>query len=198
MRSLSWLCICACVLVLGCGDDDGGSGPNTDHDASVVITAEECFADLTAPTDGWFVETQRFATADDAIELWRARKPGMRSAVGETFPYDLVRFWIGSDDEPGTCVTAPSAMTYDFAHHNWDETWSAITEHGRYVVHERLEFGDAATSWQDTLDVFDLNDVPRGGTQTLEATGCASLPYDLNPCLFRTRIDMPPPGWGEE
>lgn len=191
--------LCVAWALMACGDDDGGAGPNTDHDASVMMTAEACFADLTAPTDGWFVETQRFVTSDDAIHLWRARKPGTRpGAVGETFAYDLVRFWIGSDDEPGTCITASSAMTYDFAHHNWNETWSATTDFARYVVHERLDFGATETSWQDTLEVFDPNDVPRGGTQDLEDDGCSSLPYDLNPCMFRTRVDTPPPGWGEE
>jgi len=137
---------------------------------------------------------QAFETADGTIRLWRARRPGDRSAVGETFPYDLVRFAVESDDDVA-CVTTPGALAYEFGHHNWNEAWTADTALHTYAVTESLSFGDAGAVWTDRLTVTTAAGAPVLGPVALEPTGCFSIPYDLNPCMSRQRTDSPPEGF---
>lgn len=225
MRGLSWVCISgfslACVAasgLAGCGDDDARVEPDahvtmdatvdgaidgaladasSDDDAGFDPRAVECFADLMAPSES-FVSIQRFVSEDGTIKLWRARQPGNRSgAFGETFAYDLVRAWVDSPREPNTCVTDATALSYEFEHHNWNDTWTVVAGDTRFEVNELYSFDGTEPTWSDTLRMFEPNDVPVGGTQTLVAAGCSSLPYDLNPCMLRVRVDMPPAGWGE-
>jgi hypothetical protein len=194
----SWLAL----AVMSCASDDettqdAGNGPG-DGDGDVT-TGEECFAEVEAPEAG-FIEIQRFESEDGAVRVWRARQPGQRSAVGETFPYDLKRAWIETEDEPGACVTAASALSYEFGHHNWAEEWTITTERAQYIGRELYSSGPTDLeewSWTDTLEAKDDS----GATLFMVGLvddGCESMPYDLNPCLRRMRTDMPPPGWGEE
>ena len=179
----------------GCGSDDeamsdAGGGP---------IAAEDCFADLAAPEAG-FVEVQRFRSEDGSLRVWRARQPGDRSAVGETFPYDLVRAWIETEDEPGACVTEARALAYTFGHHNWAEEWSMTTAHAKYIGREMFSNAPADPAewtWTDTLEAQDDDGAPLFTVGLIE-DGCETMPYDLNACMQRMRIDEPPPGWGEE
>jgi hypothetical protein len=195
----SWLAL----AVMGCASDDeaaldAGNAPG-DGDGDAVTTGEECFADLEAPDVG-FVELQRFESEDGSVRVWRARQPGDRMPVGETFPYDLKRAWIETEDEPGTCVTAVSALSYEFGHHNWAEEWTVTTDHAQYIGREMYSTTSADTAqwdWTDTLEAQD----DRGETLFMVGLvddGCESMPYDLNPCMLRMRTDEPPPGWGEE
>ena len=182
------------LQLVACGDSnhepDEPGGPPTHSDA------QACFADLTMPASGW-VEIQRFHTAEHGIKLWRARQTTDGPTVGETTAYELVRFWVESADEPGTCVTAPEALTYSYQHHNWDETWQANTLEFRYLGHEPFNLG-GEPPWLDTLTVKDATGATLVSDVPLIEDGCNTLPYDLNACVLRTRSDAPPPGWGEE
>jgi hypothetical protein len=196
---IAWIIAVWAASLGGCGDDAAGAADSGTAPPQRGVTGDDCFATLEEPPAG-FIEIQRFGSVDDSVEIWRARKPGERSAVGETFAYDLIAVWIDSADEDGTCVTERGAMTYEFAHHNWAESWTVETEHATYMGRET--FGNAMAepaewSWADTLEAK----APSGATLfTVELVdqGCESLPYDLNPCLMRMRIDTPPEGWGEE
>jgi hypothetical protein len=170
---------------------DGGAHDSDARAPSGNLDLDACFQDLSSPSDGWFVEVQSFETADGSLRIRRARQPGTRNAVGETFAYDLIRFGIESDTEVH-CETRSSRMSYEFGHHNWNEIYEAATDAARYVVRERFGFGgDDESPWEDTLEVFELDGTRRSGPQPLIATGCYSLPYNLNPCLRRTRTDQP-------
>jgi hypothetical protein len=191
----------ALFLVTGCAaDDDDGNAPLNDAgDMPSMTTGEECFDDLAAPDTG-FVELQRFRSEDGAVRIWRARQPGDRVAVGETFPYDLVRAWVEAENEPGTCVTQASALTYEFGHHNWSEEWSVTTDHARYIGRELYSNSapdDADFGWTDSLEAKSASGATLFMVDLVD-DGCESMPYNLNPCLRRMRTDTPPPGWGEE
>lgn len=224
MRSLCWLCICTQMFVFGCGDDDKPTDPDaqitqdagqdasldahppdannndasSDDDAGFDPRAVDCFANLTPPNNG-FVSIQRFQSMDGSLQLWRARQPGERAgAVGETTPYDLVRVWIDGPRDANTCITTQSALSYDFEHHNWNDTWSATTDNTRYEVNELYTFPDFGLPvWVDTLQLFDADTVALGDAQTLLADGCSSDPWNYGPCALRDRTDMPPASQGE-
>ena len=185
----------ACLI--GCGDDaasvsDSGAPPQQ------ATTGDECFGALEAPAAG-FIEIQRFAATDDSVEIWRARKPGERSAVGETFAYDLLAVWIDGAGEDGTCIADRAAMTYEFGHHNWDEVWTVRTEHATYTGREMYgsSADPSAWTWTDSLEAKDASGTTLFTVELVDQ-GCETRPYDLNPCLMRMRLDAPPPGWGEE
>jgi hypothetical protein len=81
-------------------------------------------------------------------------------------------------------------MSYDFGHHNWNERGEVRFAEVTYVFTLVLDVRDF--SWADELTGV------QPGTETvllgpieLEDAGCRSLPYDLNPCLGRTRTDGP-------
>ena len=194
----AWVTV-ACAAWLGCGEDaavarDAGGPP-----PGQALTGEECFETLEAPAAG-FIEIQRFKSSDDQIEIWRARQPGDRSAVGETFPYDLIAVWIDGGDEDGTCVRDRAALTYAFGHHNWAETWTVETARATYTVRETYDNAPADPTdwmWTDTLEAKAASGTALF-TVDLVDQGCETRPYDLNPCLMRMRIDSPPQGWGEE
>jgi len=181
----------------GSGDDAPADAAGNMPNPGTPTTGEECFADLEAPVSGGFIEVQRFVADGGGLTLWRARRPGDRSAVGETFAYDLVRVWIDSADEDGTCVTDPSAMTYTFGHHNWAETWTVETAYALYTGRETFSVGPTESRWTDLLEAESSNGTVLS-TVVLLDEGCESLPYDLNPCLARMRIDEAPEGWGQE
>jgi len=172
---------------LDAGEDGGGSR---------TATLEACLSDLSEPESG-FIGIQRFRSKDGKVSLARARQTIDAPTVGETLAYALVRFWIESDEEPGTCVRGKSALSYEYAHHNWNETWSAKSNVATYEGAEVFSPVDATARWSDTLSAKDKNGKLLWGPVELEEDGCTSIPYDLNPCSSRTRSDKPPAGWGE-
>jgi hypothetical protein len=177
---------------LGCGEGGPAADAGLAPPPSGNLDLDDCFADLVAPNDHGFIEVQSFETHDGAIRIRRARKPGDRNAVGETFAYDLIRFGIASDDDV-YCESRQSRLSYAFGHHNWDEVYEAQTEIARYRVQERFLF-DGATSWEDTVEALALDGTRSWGPLTLNETGCYSLPYNFNPCMQRMRTDRPPAG----
>jgi hypothetical protein len=195
LRTL-YLALLLAMSGAGCASDDEATSDA--GNAPGATTAEECFGELAPQGDAWFIELQRFKSEDGAVRVWRSRQPGDRSAVGETFPYDLVRAWIETDDEPGTCVTERSALTYEFGHHNWAEEWTVQTDRALYIGREMYSTGAAAAvGWTDVLEAQDESGATLF-TVDLVDDGCETSPYDLNPCLMRMRTDEPPEGWGEE
>jgi hypothetical protein len=196
------LLACAFVVTLcACGDDAADATPNGDagtNGGGDTRDLDACFADLVAPPVG-FIEVQSFETEDGNLRLRRARRPGARSAVGETFPYDLVRFGVESDTG-SRCVTEPARLDYAFGHHNWNERWEARTGDMRYVVREALDVTRLSVEGDVWTTTVELIPQPSGAplpSKDLIATGCYSLPYDYNPCFRRMRTDQPPAG-GEE
>jgi hypothetical protein len=192
-----WLGIALGYAMFGCGDanDDGSKAP--DRDAAAATSAEACFADLTMPDRGW-IEVQRFRADEPGIRVWRARQTTDGPTIGETTAYKLVRVWVQSDEEPGACVHDQNALAYTYQHHNVDETWQAKSASAQYFGHETLDFGAIDGAWNDTLSVKDTGGQEIIKDLKLTEDGCYSLPYDLNPCLRRRRLDEPPPGWGQE
>ena len=89
-------------------------------------TVESCFAGLLPGTDN-FVNTLDLESVDPPVRLLLARERGEGDYVGETFPYRLVRFAIQRGDAV-ECITASSALEYQYAHHNWDEEITENTE----------------------------------------------------------------------
>jgi hypothetical protein len=174
------------------GSDDGGAA-QSDGAADIA----DCLKGVTAPAAG-FIEIQAFSSVEHGVYIERARQPGQRSAVGETSPYDLKIVAITADDD-AACVQRAADLRYEFGHHNWDEVWSVRTTKARYVGRERYGFDDPQQPWTDTLEARALaDDALLWGPIPLSEEGCRTLPYNLNPCLMRERIDEPPADWGNE
>jgi hypothetical protein len=145
-----------------------------------------------------FIEIQAFSSVERDVYIERARQPGQRSAVGETFAYDLKAVLITTADD-AACVKRSADLSYEFGHHNWSEIWSVRTTKARYVVHETYSFENQGRPWVDTVEARALEgDALLWGPVALQDEGCRSLPYNLNPCLRRERTDMPPADWGSE
>ncbi len=157
---------------------------------------EGCLTHLKAPENG-FIEVQRFVVGEPELTIVRARRPSDKPTVGETFAYELVAVALKSADEEA-CITDSAQLSYSYAHHNWDETWSVRTSRAHYAVRETYVLDFENQGWKDSLEVRSLEDdsllFP---AVELEADGCYSLPYNLNPCMQRTRTDKAPEGWGD-
>lgn len=207
----AWLTTFAVLALAACDDDstkgggrgtpdastlDDGSVPSDDASYPPAASAEECFEDLSAPKSGW-VEVQRFKTEDESLRIWRARERIDAPTVGETFAYKLERVWVEGGDEEGACIRDARALDYQYARHNWDETWKATTNSAVYVGKERFVSTIENTAWEDSLTVTDLQGNTILGPFTLVDDGCLSLPYDLNVCVWRMRVDEPPDDWGQ-
>ncbi len=195
------------LWLIGCGSststtdpilDAGGrdaDGPDANGGSASPVSAEACLKDLAAPDRG-FVNVQRFRSADGKVKVARARQTfdPPTPPIGETYAYMLVRFWIQTDTEPGTCVRGKTALTYAYAHHNWNETWKATTTAATYEGSELFEPTDSSDDrWNDSIRAKDAQGKLLWGPIDLLEDGCSSQPYDLNPCLTRTRSDKPPP-----
>lgn len=183
------------------GPDGGAAGRDGSADdpphAPQPTQFAGCLDGLVAPESG-FIEVLSFVASEPNLKVMRARQPGNRSAVGETFPYDLVGVAIQTDDEEA-CIFEAAQLSYTFGHHNWSETWTLRTKHALYTVREAYSFDNDELPWKDTIEAHSLTDNTRlWGPIPLEADGCFSLPYNLNPCMKRTRTDTPPEGWGTE
>jgi hypothetical protein len=158
----------------------GSDGTTTDDsgDGKLVNSLDECFEGLQPRRAGQVVNVLTFQTADGATAVRLAREIGDRTAVGETFAYDLVRFGIDRDGAVD-CVTDVSRLKYTFAHHNWDDEVEAQGD-AKYVVHMTFDVTAAENRWTDTLAI------DGGATQTLSLTECSVFPtVDLNHCLLR-------------
>jgi hypothetical protein len=153
--------------------------PTTDApsaDAATPGTLDACFEGLAPRVATRTYNVLEFVGDGGAIRVRLAREVGERSAVGETFAYDLVRFGIEIDGEV-TCFTEPSSLAYDFGHHNWNDTATATGEHEHAVT---MRYDVETGSWNDTLSIDGGADVP------LENVACLSLPtFDANHCLLR-------------
>jgi hypothetical protein len=113
--------------------------------------------------------------------------PGDGIAVGETFPYVLIRF--GAVDASGAlCITQPAQMKYDYRHHNWNDSMEAMAGALTYRLEEKLMTGPTS-SWLFTLTVVE-GGTPRASL-TMTDAGCYTVPYDLNGCVLRTRTPAP-------
>ena len=158
-------------------NDAGADGGDT-HDDGGPLTLESCFLGL-APTAGSpFVGTLSFESLDGSTRVRLARQPGERSAVGETWAYDLVRFGIEHNGEV-ECITNRAALMYNFGHHNWAETATAQGV-GTYVISMRYDFLGDEARWIDTLQINEI------APMTLRATACDVTPLDVNHCLLRS------------
>jgi hypothetical protein len=174
--------------MLACGDEarDVAGGADTG-----VSPSDECALPL-EPTIGRYVMTQRLATADGSLTMWVAREPDDghidrpgADARGGTEPYQLVRAWIDSAEEPGTCIRDRGALTYSFVHHNWDDTWTVTTPRARYTGREVFDPLNGAT-WTFTLEARDAGGAPLFGPIELVQQGCSvSDPRLITPCGYR-------------
>jgi hypothetical protein len=169
------------VLALGCVPAVNS------HDGAVPTDLDDCFKDLTPPS-GKFVEVQSLATTDGSIVVRRARMPGDGVAVGETFPYVLVRFGAVEKEVP-RCITEASHMTYRYGHHNWNDSMEASAGPVTYRLEEKLMIGPPST-WFFTLTILE-GGTPRAGPYVVNDQGCYTVPYDLNGCVLRRRMTAP-------
>jgi hypothetical protein len=176
-------------IVVGVGCSSPSASPLADAARSPDVALDSldaCFASVTRPSSR-FIDVQSYASADGRYQLRRARRPGDRVSVGETFPYDLIRFGATIGGEV-TCVDRPMDLSYDYGHHNWDDTMEARAASATYRINERFAYG-ADSAWSFTLTVLDPAGRVVAGPLPLTDTGCHTLPFDLNGCPGRMRTD---------
>lgn len=143
-------------------------------DAPAADTLDACFEGLMPRVEGRTFNVLDFTGDDGAIRVRLAREVGERPFVGETIPYDLVRFGIEHDGEV-SCFTEASSLAYEFGHHNWFDT---ATADDSYAV--TMRYGVETGNWTDTLSIDGGADI------ALTNVACTSLPtLDLNHCLLR-------------
>jgi len=160
------------------GDHEAGVDAADDGDGAVPGSLDDCFAGLAPRVATRTVNLLDFEAEGGAVRVRLAREVGERSFVGETLPYDLVRFGLERDGAVD-CVTDPGALAYDFGHHNWNERVAATGAHA-YVVRMVYDFSGTTAAWADTLAVDGGAEVP------LTFTDCRSIPtFDPNHCLMR-------------
>ena len=183
-----WLPVALFAVLLGCSSQ--AAGPPLDAGGSPDLAApgslDACFAGVTRPTRS-FVDIQSYASQDGRYQLRRARQPGDRVSVGETFPYDLIRFGVVSGGAV-TCIDSPALLSYDYGHHNWNDTMDARAAGATYRINERFAYG-ADGAWTFTLTVLAPGGQVLEGPLPLTDTGCYTLPFDLNGCPLRMRTD---------
>lgn len=106
-------------------------------------------------------------TADGGDTLVRyALEPGDDPSVGETTPWELIRFGIerAGDTE---CITAATSLEYTVAHHNWDDT--AVANGAQtYAVHQLFVIDDSR--FEFTLAIAAAAPAP------LAFTNCEQIP----------------------
>lgn len=172
----------------GDGGAAGHSGMNT---AGTTTGPEACFEGL-EPAPDQRLEIQRFKTADGALRLWRARETTPDPTVGETMAFKLVRFWVQSELDPDTCLRDPASLHYDYAHHNWNDSWTATTSHAVYAGHEQFDNNGSELYWIDRLTITTPEGDPISSELKLLDDGCVSKPLDYNVCMQRKRLDESP------
>jgi hypothetical protein len=176
-----WLPLLVC---LACSSNGNPPAP----DAAVARSLDECFAGTARPSRS-FIDIQSYTSADGRYLIRRARQPGDRVAVGETFPYDLIRFGMSAPDRV-ICIDRRSDLSYDFGHHNWNDTMTARTAEASYRIHEQYDVVASDIRWKFTFTILDAaGQTTREGPLPVEDAGCYTLPFDLNGCPGRTRTD---------
>ena len=200
--SLAWLPACGSGDSNGGGSGgaagDGGGGPGAGGGGGAggapldlpPIDADpaECMAGL-EPTGEWFLEDASLESADGSVQVRRARQVA-GFGVGETFIYELVRVSIVRDGAP-VCIADPAELDYEGAHHNWDETMTAIGPEARYVLREVFDVM-GGTGWATTIEAFAPGgDASLWGPLELADVDCFTVPSgNLNACTLRQRSDI--------
>ena len=82
--------------------------------------------------------------------LGYALEPGDDAAIGETTPWELIRFGIERAGET-ECVTAAASLDYTVAHHNWDDTAAANGVHA-YAVHQLFDIENSRFEFTLAVD----------------------------------------------
>jgi hypothetical protein len=167
------------ILLIGCGKSSTSLPPDSgSNDVGVAGSLDDCFAGISPRVSARTVNLLDFDAEDGSTHLRLAREAGTRAFVGETTPYDLVRFGI---DRSGTteCITDSGLLAYDFGHHNWNDTATA-TSSRTYTVKMVYDFSGATAKWTDTLSIDGAAGIP------LVFGSCRSIPTpDANHCLSR-------------
>jgi hypothetical protein len=178
----------AVVLVLACAPASPGVDGGSDAAAPPGSNADldECFRGL-APAPPRFIEVQTLTSA--GITIRRARTPGDGIAVGETFPYVLIRFGV-AEATGARCISQAAQLTYRYGHHNWNDSMEATVGSLVYRLEEKLTLGPTTSSWDFTLTVLE-GGTPREGPLPMKEAGCYTLPFDLNGCFLRMRTPAP-------
>lgn len=176
----------AVVLVLACAPASPGASDAAPPPPSTA-GLDDCFRGL-APALPRFIEVQTLTSAG-GLTIRRARTPGDGIAVGETFPYVLIRFGV-SDASGGRCISERAQMTYRYGHHNWHDSMEATAGNLVYRLEEKLNLGPTTSSWDFTVTVLE-GGTPRQGPLPMTEAGCYTLPFDLNGCFLRTRTPAP-------
>jgi hypothetical protein len=193
-HAIIFACLAGCGAAhegsdLGASDGQHRDGPRRDSPAAAdgATWIDTCFAGL-QPTGKFFVAVMDFVTEDGSTSLRLAREPGDpggRPVIGETYPYHLVRFAIVRASGEKACVTDLAAMTYDFQHHNWNDTANARS--GSTVYSVKMRYEPVLGGWTDSLTgLEDGTGKTLWGPLRLKNTHCTSIPLDLNACLMRT------------
>jgi hypothetical protein len=146
IRSLNITSIAAFLLFTACSPSANRRSTDAGFDASDDATTPgslaACFAGI-GPTreDSSMIVLSFTADGGDAV-LRYALEPGDDPAIGETTPWELMRFGIERAGET-ECITAAASLEYTVAHHNWDDTAAAEGEHS-YAVHQLLDIENSS------------------------------------------------------
>ncbi len=159
-----------------------------ESETSVCITAD-CTENLQAPDGYDFIGILDFNIEGEDTGIRIAREPGDGTAVGETYPFDLIRFSICGDNV-SYCIEAKADLKYTWGHHNWDETIEATAGDIRYLILLKADL--PGNKWDDTIEAFSkTSGESLWGPKNLVNTGCMTLPAgNLNECFMRTRQDI--------
>jgi hypothetical protein len=162
---------------------DLAASDSTANDAGLSVTA--CLADVAPTRQHGFVNVLEFSDQGQTLHVGIAREPGDRPAVGETFPYDLKRFALAKDGA-SHCISDPGALSYDFGHHNWNDTAEAVIGTTRYELTMVYNIVGMNPAWDVALEALDTGSGSTlWGPIDLSKTSCRSVPStDLNGCLM--------------
>ena len=158
---------------------DAGPGDLGTRDGGATDPLDGCFEGLERGATDPFIGTLTLRSTDGSVRVRIARQPGDRPFVGETWPYDLLRFGVTSEGVT-TCVTESSALGYTFGHHNWNDEAMATGE-SDYSLTMVYSFATDPAGWSDELSIDGALPIP------LELESCETdPPEDLNHCLLRS------------
>lgn len=188
----------AVTLLASCGnsgDEDPGTDGDVDGDSD-PIRVQPCDSELQEPTESWFIGEQKFTIEGEDTEISIARQPGNENAIGETFPFHLIRFTL-KDAENDICISDLDALSYTWGHHNWDELLEIVDGDVRYIIRMKFKgiFADGDSnpedSWEDSIQAVDADSGDTiWGPENLIDAGCRTLPPgNLNECVGRDRTD---------
>jgi hypothetical protein len=166
---------------------DRGVDASGDMDTSILDT---CAAGVEPTGPLGFLVIQDLRSEDDGLRIRFVLEPGDGHAVGETFPYELIRFALASADA-SFCVDQDTDLDYEWGHHNWNETGKARHDNVEYTFRNVLDMMGGG-GWDDSIEA---RSPPGGdllwGPLTLRDAGCGSVPPgNPNTCLWRDRNDQ--------